>query len=158
MRRLQKLFAIVTAWFVTQWYVNWQYLMFHHRFDGNFTFLKKQLLKWISIQKKFPTSNLDEWNSNNNHPLGLRNMHLYVLVFDMGNLETFQYCRSMREQILSSFNHRNFSIIVVGNKFDLIADSPNYSQVNENWRKVKICNWKWYWLLNLGAEGYFDTR
>lgn len=83
----------------------------------------------VNLQKKFPIDNLAEWNSNNNRPLGLRNMHLYVLVFDMGNLETFQYCRSMREQILSSFSHRNFSIIVVGNKYDLIADSPNYSQV-----------------------------
>lgn len=43
-----------------------------------------------------------------------------------------QYCRSIREQILSSFTHRNFSIMVVGNKFDLVVDSPNYSQVK--WR------------------------
>lgn len=102
-------------------------------------------------QKKFPIDNLAEWNHNNN-PLGLRSMQVYVLVFDMGNLETFQvisrfvllkctgltdskflyqqYCRSIREQILSSFTHRNFSIMVVGNKFDLVVDSPNYSQVS----------------------------
>ncbi|CRK97296.1 CLUMA_CG010691, isoform A [Clunio marinus] len=65
------------------------------------------------MQKKFPIDNLAEWNHNNN-PLGLRCMQVYVLVFDMGNLETFQYCRSIREQILSSFTHRNFSIMVVG--------------------------------------------
>lgn len=39
-------------------------------------------------QKKFPVDNLAEWN--NGHPLGLRTVHAYVLVFDMGNLETFQ--------------------------------------------------------------------
>lgn len=40
-------------------------------------------------QKKFPIDNLAEWNHNNN-PLGLRSMQVYVLVFDMGNLDTFQ--------------------------------------------------------------------
>lgn len=39
-------------------------------------------------QKKFPADNLAEWN--NGHPLGLRTVHAYVLVFDMGNLDTFQ--------------------------------------------------------------------
>lgn len=29
-----------------------------------------------------------EWN--NGQPLGLRTVHAYVLVFDMGNLSTFQ--------------------------------------------------------------------
>lgn len=108
-------------------------------------------------QKKFPIDNLAEWNHNNN-PLGLRSMQVYVLCFDMGNLETFQvnltrgmsyecslmklrlnllqYCRSIREQILSSFTHRNFSIMVVGNKFDLVVDSPNYSQVNGKTDKI----------------------
>lgn len=52
------------------------------------------LLRSLSIvyafaaQKKFPVDNLAEWN--NGHPLGLRTVHAYVLVFDMGNLETFQ--------------------------------------------------------------------
>lgn len=43
------------------------------------------------FQKKFPTDNLAEWN--NGQPLGLRTVHAYVLVFDMGNLETFQVSR-----------------------------------------------------------------
>lgn len=103
-------------------------------------------------QKRFPADNFAEWN--NGHPLGLRTVHAYVLVYDMGNLETFQvsvqaaisyhvpidcfmaaiiqlqYCRSMRDQILDSFSHRDFSIIVVGNKFDNVTEAQANSQVS----------------------------
>ncbi|KAL7038401.1 ras-like protein family member 10B [Chironomus tepperi] len=84
-------------------------------------------------------------------------MHVYVLVFDMGNLDTFQYCRSIREQILSSFTHRNFSIMVVGNKIDLVVDSPNYTQelkdisalVRKHWRSDYIeCSAKYNYKIN----------
>lgn len=40
------------------------------------------------FQRKFPVDNLAEWNGG--QPLGLRTVHAYVLVFDMGNLATFQ--------------------------------------------------------------------
>ncbi|KAH8268193.1 hypothetical protein KR026_001418 [Drosophila bipectinata] len=91
-------------------------------------------------QKRFPADNFAEWN--NGHPLGLRTVHAYVLVYDMGNLETFQYCRSMRDQILDSFSHRDFSIIVVGNKFDNVTEAQANSQelkdistlVRKHWR------------------------
>lgn len=55
----------------------------------------------------------------------LNEIHFISNLFELH----LQYCRSIREQILSSFTHRNFSIMVVGNKFDLVVDSPNYSQV-----------------------------
>ena len=35
----------------------------------------------------------------------------------------------MRDQIMESFSHRDFSILVIGNKFDLIAESNPYTQV-----------------------------
>lgn len=38
----------------------------------------------------------------------------------------------MRDQILESFSHRDFSIMVVGNKFDLIAETNPHSQVSVN--------------------------
>ncbi|CAO1378920.1 unnamed protein product [Diamesa hyperborea] len=105
------------------------------------TWIRELTVLDVPPQKKFPVDNLAEWNHNNN-PLGLRSMQAYVLVFDMGNLDTFQYCRSIRDQILSSFNHRNFSIMVVGNKFDLVSESPTHSQelkdistlVRKHWR------------------------
>ncbi|EDW34279.1 GL21663 [Drosophila persimilis] len=80
----------------------------------------------VPPQKRFPADNFAEWN--NGHPLGLRTVHAYVLVYDMGNLETFQYCRSMRDQILDSFSHRDFSIIVVGNKYDNVTEAQANSQ------------------------------
>lgn len=42
----------------------------------------------VPPQKYFPIDNLAEWNNGN--PLGLRTVHTYVLVYDMGNLDTFQ--------------------------------------------------------------------
>lgn len=47
-------------------------------------------------QRQFPVDNLAEWNGG--QPLGLRTVHAYVLVFDMGNLATFQ----VRAQIFTS--------------------------------------------------------
>lgn len=37
----------------------------------------------------------------------------------------------MRDQILDSFSHRDFSIIVVGNKFDNVTEAQANSQVSE---------------------------
>lgn len=47
---------------------------------------------------------------------------LFVFVY-------LQYCRTMRDQILESFNHRDFSLMVVGNKYDLVPDTSRQSQV-----------------------------
>lgn len=35
----------------------------------------------------------------------------------------------MRDQILESFNHRDFSLMVVGNKFDMVPENLVNSQV-----------------------------
>lgn len=40
-----------------------------------------------------------------------------------------QYCRMMRDQILESFSHRDFNIMVIGNKYDLIAETKTHTQV-----------------------------
>lgn len=54
----------------------------------------------ISLQRRFPVDNLAEWN--NGHPLGLRTVQAYVLVFDMANPETFLVCISSRKAMLFS--------------------------------------------------------
>lgn len=36
----------------------------------------------------------------------------------------------MREQILDSFTHRDFEIMVVGNKYDLVSETNVHSQVS----------------------------
>uniref|UniRef100_A0A182Q7F7 Ras-like protein family member 10B n=1 Tax=Anopheles farauti TaxID=69004 RepID=A0A182Q7F7_9DIPT len=84
------------------------------------TCIRELMVLDVPPQKYFPIDNLAEWN--NGHPLGLRTVHTYVLVYDMGNLDTFQYCRNMRDQILESFNHRDFKIMVVGNKVDMVSN------------------------------------
>ncbi|XP_036338735.1 ras-like protein family member 10B [Rhagoletis pomonella] len=104
------------------------------------TCIRELMVLDVPPQKRFPADNFAEWN--NGHPLGLRTVHAYVLVFDMGNLETFQYCRAMREQILDSFSHRDFSIIVIGNKYDTVTEVLATSQelkdistlVRKHWR------------------------
>ncbi|XP_054747881.1 ras-like protein family member 10B, partial [Anastrepha obliqua] len=104
------------------------------------TCIRELMVLDVPPQKRFPADNFAEWN--NGHPLGLRTVHAYVLVFDMGNLETFQYCRAMREQILDSFSHRDFSIIVIGNKYDTVTEVQANSQelkdistlVRKHWR------------------------
>lgn len=42
----------------------------------------------------------------------------------------YQYCRNIRDQILESFNHRDFSLMVVGSKYDLVSETHKHSQVN----------------------------
>uniref|UniRef100_A0A182XAU7 Ras-like protein family member 10B n=1 Tax=Anopheles quadriannulatus TaxID=34691 RepID=A0A182XAU7_ANOQN len=84
------------------------------------TCIRELMVLDVPPQKYFPIDNLAEWNNGN--PLGLRTVHTYVLVYDMGNLDTFQYCRNMRDQILESFNHRDFKIMVVGNKVDMVSN------------------------------------
>lgn len=37
----------------------------------------------------------------------------------------------MREQILDSFTHRDFDIMVVGNKYDLVSETNIHSQVSD---------------------------
>lgn len=52
------------------------------------TCIRELMVIDVPPQRRFPVDNLAEWN--NGHPLGLRTVHTYVLVYDMGNLETFQ--------------------------------------------------------------------
>lgn len=56
----------------------------------------------------------------------------------------------MRDQILSSFNHRDFSIMVVGNKFDLVADTNLHSQVKALYAEFQSDHtWKIYYTLRV---------
>ncbi len=80
---------IINAMNVVVFFNNIIILCTHTRFfflTAGCSHILYDLFLWF--QKKFPTDNLAEWN--NGQPLGLRAVHAYVLVFDMGNLETFQ--------------------------------------------------------------------
>lgn len=43
----------------------------------------------------------------------------------------------MRDQILESFDHRDFSLMVVGNKFDLVAEINPHVQVCQSKKNIK---------------------
>lgn len=67
----------------------------------------------------FPVNSYYEWTDYRFY--GLRSAHAYVLVFDLSNIDTFQYVRTLREQICESRNMQNVPLLVVGNKEDLVA-------------------------------------
>lgn len=67
----------------------------------------------------FPVNSYYEWTDYRFY--GLRSATAYLLVFDLSNLETFQYIKTLREQICESRNMSNVPILVVGNKQDLVA-------------------------------------
>lgn len=63
---------------------------------------------------------------------GLRSAHAYILVFDLSNIETFQYVKTLREQICESRNMQNVPLLVVGNKQDLVAPSEEGGGSSKN--------------------------
>ncbi|GJQ80652.1 hypothetical protein Trydic_g9236 [Trypoxylus dichotomus] len=67
----------------------------------------------------FPVNSFYEWTDYRFY--GLRSASAYILVFDLSNLETFQYIKTLREQISESRNISNVPILIVGNKQDLIV-------------------------------------
>lgn len=77
----------------------------------------------------FPVNSYYEWTDYRFY--GLRSAHAYILVFDLSNIETFQYVKTLREQISESRNMQNVPLLVVGNKEDLIAP-PEDAAVGKN--------------------------
>lgn len=67
----------------------------------------------------FPVNSYYEWTDYRYY--GLRSASAYILVFDLSNIETFQYVRTLREQICESRNTSNVPLLIVGNKEDLVA-------------------------------------
>ncbi|XP_049825103.1 ras-like protein family member 10B [Aethina tumida] len=73
----------------------------------------------------FPVNSYYEWA--NYRYYGLRSASAYILVFDLSNIETFQYVKTLREQICESRNMSNVPLLVVGNKQDLIVNEEGVS-------------------------------
>ncbi|XP_053977005.1 ras-like protein family member 10B [Hylaeus volcanicus] len=67
----------------------------------------------------FPVSSHLEWTDFRYY--GLRSANAYVLVFDLSNQDTFQYIRTLREQIYESRDMRGVPLLVVGNKQDELS-------------------------------------
>ncbi|CAH0773326.1 unnamed protein product [Bemisia tabaci] len=77
----------------------------------------------------FPVNSFYEWTDFRFY--GLRNATAYILVFDLSNLDTFQYIKTLREQISESRDIKNIPLIVVGNKQDILMAGIN-SNRNSN--------------------------
>lgn len=75
----------------------------------------------IPVIPYFPVNSYYEWTDFRFY--GLRNATAYILVFDLSNVETFQYVKTIRDQIFESRDMRNVPLLVVGNKQDLICNS-----------------------------------
>ncbi|EFA05040.2 hypothetical protein TcasGA2_TC015129 [Tribolium castaneum] len=86
----------------------------------------------------FPVNSYYEWA--NYRYYGLRSATAYILVFDLSNLETFQYIRTLREQISESRNMSNVPLLVVGNKQDLIADGEGTTKTPADDKRRDIAN------------------
>lgn len=84
----------------------------------------------------FPVNSYYEWTSFRFY--GLRNATAYVLVFDLSNLETFQYIRTLRDQIFESRNMTNVPLLVVGNKQDLLL--PAEQNGSESRQQIALMN------------------
>ncbi|XP_011498541.1 PREDICTED: ras-like protein family member 10B [Ceratosolen solmsi marchali] len=88
----------------------------------------------------FPVSSHLEWTDFRYY--GLRSATAYVLVFDLSNQDTFQYIRTLREQIYEARDMRGVPLLVVGNKQDKLPSSVATSSrhrdivnlVRKHWR------------------------
>lgn len=78
----------------------------------------------------FPVNSYYEWTDFRFY--GLRSATAYILVFDLSNIDTFQYVRTLKEQIFESRDMRNIPVLVVGNKHDLVADKNMPGGCNSN--------------------------
>lgn len=77
----------------------------------------------IPVISYFPLNSYYEWADFRFY--GLRSATAYILVFDLSNVDTFQYIRTMREQMMESRDMKRVPVIVVGSKQDLIATDAN---------------------------------
>jgi len=94
-------------------------------------------LKLIDVapMNSFPQSSLEEWNSG----VSLRSASAYLLIYDAGNLESFQAVRQLKEQIYESRDMHNVPVLVVANKYDLLSKTPT-SANQESRERRDICS------------------
>ena len=97
----------------------------------------------------FPVNSLYEWTDYRG--FSLRTATAYVLVFDITNDDSFQYVKTLHDQIIESRNTHDVPIFVVGNKHDLGGDR-NISKrevaniVKKQWKSGYIeCSAKYNW-------------
>lgn len=97
----------------------------------------------------FPVNSLYEWTDFRGY--GLRNATAYILVYDITSEDSFQYIKTLREQILESRNMHDVPIFVVGNKHDLseergLSRREVANMVKKQWKCGYVeCSAKFNW-------------
>ncbi|XP_049942729.1 ras-like protein family member 10B [Schistocerca serialis cubense] len=79
----------------------------------------------IPVIPYFPVNSFYEWSDTRFY--GLRSASAYLLVFDLADAASFQFARTLLEQLSESRDMADVTILVVGNKSDLLPgslDSP----------------------------------
>lgn len=76
----------------------------------------------------FPQNSLEEWKSG----VSLRSASAYLLVYDASNLDSFQHVKTLKEQIYESRDMHNVPVLIVANKYDLIAPSTSSSSATSS--------------------------
>lgn len=74
----------------------------------------------IPVIPYFPVNAYYEWTDYRFY--GLRSATAYILVFDLSDVETFQYVRTIREQMIESRDMGDVPLVIVGNKQDLVQE------------------------------------
>lgn len=97
----------------------------------------------------FPVNSLYEWTDFRGY--GLRNASAYILVYDISSDESFQYIRSLHQQMVESRDLHDVPVFVAGNKHDLSFERgmPRREvamQVKKQWKCGYIeCSAKYNW-------------
>ncbi|XP_051891720.1 ras-like protein family member 10B [Pristis pectinata] len=99
----------------------------------------------------FPVNTLQEWTDTCCR--GLRSAHAYILVYDICCFDSFEYIKTIRQQILDTrvIGTSEVPIIIVGNKRDLqrgrVIPRRNVSNlVKKTWKCGYIeCSAKYNW-------------
>lgn len=89
----------------------------------------------LPVISYFPANSFNEWNDFRDY--GLRNASAYILVFDLNDLETFHYVKSIRDQICDSKDMHNVPLFIVGNKQDVMRGRESRevaSLVKKHWK------------------------
>lgn len=76
----------------------------------------------IPVISYFPVNTYCEWADFRFY--GLRNATAYIMVFDLANVDSFQFVRTVREQMMESRDMKRVPLLIVGNKQDLVGEVP----------------------------------
>uniref|UniRef100_T1J6H8 Ras-like protein family member 10B n=1 Tax=Strigamia maritima TaxID=126957 RepID=T1J6H8_STRMM len=101
----------------------------------------------VPVISYFPVNSLYEWSDFRFY--GLRNAAAYILVYDLASMDTFQYIKSIRDQIFESRDMHNVPVLVAGNKHDLAGSRDRRDVVNlvkKQWKCSYVeCSAKYNW-------------